>query len=264
MGQIMTDQDPPNPYQSPAAEDPTYYAEDFTIFPRATLQKMFSPVLPWPFDFALACFFRAQHFLGMRPGATYAVGPWSTGRVVEFEELPSAAISKWAPYLERLRDLGYKPVTFVIPNTIGAKEHAVVMLLDSTGRTVALLEWIRMVGGTGIEEMVSLELDSYRDPASDILTGGVAKVGLPLCDEVTMEGVDGEYFAIEDTSVEKIDHRHQQRIAGLEVFQMTPEVAIRESKVRSKERFGAMVKLGLLRPITPEEVVKIRACKLEG
>ncbi|MEX1039188.1 MAG: hypothetical protein WDZ51_01060 [Pirellulaceae bacterium] len=264
MGQIMTDQESLNPYQSPGPEDPTYYAEDFTIFPRATIQKLFSPVLPWPMDFGLACFFRATYYLGIKPGATYAVGPWSTGRVVEFEELPSAAISKWAPYLERLRDLGYKPVTFVIPSTIGAKEHAVVMLLDSTGRTVALLEWIRMVGASGIEEIVSLELDSYRDPASDILTGGVAKVGLPLCDEITMEGVEAEYFAIEDTAVEKIDDRHQQRIAGLDAFQMTPEVAIQESKVRSKERFEAMVKMGLLRPITPEEVTKIRACKLEG
>jgi len=263
MGQIMTDQEPLNPYQSPAA-DPTYYAEDFSVFPRRTMQKLFSPILPWPFDFGLACFFRARYYLGMPLGVTYAVGPWNTGRVVEFEELPSAAISKWAPYLERLRDLGYKPVTFVIPNMIGAKEHAVVFLLDSTGRTVALLEWLRMVGGSGIEEMVSLELDSYRDPASDILTGGVAKVGLPLSDEITMEGVDAEYFAIEDTAVEKLDHRHQQRIAGLDVFQMTPEIAIKESKVRSKERFEAMVKRGILRPLTPEEVVQVRACKLEG
>lgn len=45
---------------------------------------------------------------------------------------------------------------------------------------------------------------------------------------------------------------------------MTPEIAMQESKTRSRERFEAVVKLGLLRPLEPEEVVKIRACKLEG
>ncbi len=155
-----------------------YYVEELTAVPFGTMRRSLATAVPEPVAFALAAFFRMRGLLGWPLKPTHAVGGVGSELVVEADGLPPRAVSRWAPIIEQLRDLGFSPLKCSLGDVIGAKEQASIVLLDEPGSTIATLEWIRMRGGEGVAEKTPLEFNSYADRDPEIMTGFVPREDL--------------------------------------------------------------------------------------
>ena len=240
----------------------TYYADEITAVPFGMLKKSMSLVVPGPFAFLLAALFRIRGLMGWPLKPTYAVGGLGSEQDVSYDDLPSQAVSKWAPILEELRDLGFVPLRYCLPDIIGEKEQAAAYFLDQTGSTIATLEWMRMRGAEGIEEKVPYEFNSYARDDPEIMTGSVTKEDMVLSDLLQLEFVD--LLILPDRHrPSEIYQRHLERTRGRSFYQMTPEAAVEENRIRAKRRFEWVLNQGLFRPLSPAEVARLREMSLE-
>jgi len=240
----------------------TYYTEEITAVPFGVLRKGLSVVLPSPVAFVIAAVFRLRGLLGMPLKPSYAVGELGSERDVSYDEMPTHAISKWAPILEELRDLGFTPLKYTMPDIIGQKEQAAAYFLDNAGSTIATLEWMRMRGAEGIEEKTPFEFNSYARDDPEVMTGSVTKEDMALADMLKLDFVDLQVLpnTLRPTEVYQ---RHLQRIQGRSFYEMTPEAALQENKARARRRFEWVADQGLLRPLSPAEVARVSEMWLE-
>lgn len=239
-----------------------YYAEEITAVPFGTMRKSLATAVPDPVAFVLAGFFRMRGLLGWPMKPTYAVGGVGSEQVVEPDALPPRAISRWAPIIEQLRDLGFSPIKYSIADVIGQKQQASILFLDEPGRTIATLEWIRMPGGEGIAEKAPLEFNSYAKDDPEIMTGFVPKEDLALAGMLTLDFVDSSLFP-NHLPLADVYHRHLARIEGRLFHQMSPEEALPEHRKRSERRFNWALEQGLLRPLAPAEISRLREMDLK-
>ncbi len=240
----------------------TYYAEEITAVPFGLLKKSLSVVLPGPAAFVVAAAFRLRGRLGMPLKPTYATGELGSEQNVSYDALPPRALSRWAPILEEFRDLGFVPLSYSLPDMIGEKEQAAAHFLDATGSTIATLEWMRMRGAKGIEERAPFEFNSYAKDDPEVMTGAAAKEDMVLADLLRLDFVDLQILPNHIRPTE-IYRRHLERTHGRPFYQMSPEVAIEENRVRAKRRFQWLLDQGLLRPLRPAEVARVQEMWLE-
>ena len=240
----------------------TYYTEEITAVPFGVMRKGLSAVAPAPIAFVFAAVFRIRGLLGMPLKPSYAVGELGSERDVSYDELPTHAVSKWAPILEELRDLGFAPLKYTLPDIIGEKEQAAACFLDNAGSTIATLEWMRMRGAQGIEEKTPFEFNSYAREDPEVMTGSVTKEDMALADMLKLDFVDLEVMPSTLRPTE-VYQRHLDRIKGRSFYEMTSEAAIQENRARTKRRFEWVVDQGLLRPLSPAEVARVSEMWLE-
>jgi hypothetical protein len=220
-----------------------------------------SAAAPAPLAWALAAWFRLRGILRWPLKPTYGVGDWESGQVVPRESLPPRALSRWAPLIEQLGDLGFSPLLYKIADTIGQKQQAVAMFLDQPGSTIATLEWIRMRGAEGDIEKTPLEFNSYAPEDPEIMTARVTKEELPLADMLKLPFVD--MLVLAGQPLAETYRRHAARIEGRSCYQMNPESALQEHAKRSRRRFQWVLDQGLLRPLTEAEISQVRRLSLE-
>lgn len=239
-----------------------YYTEEITAVPFRTMKRCLSATVPGPVALALAGFFRLRGILRWPLKPMYASGGPGSGQDVTRDDLPPRALSRWAPIIEQLSDLGFSPLRYTIGDVIGQKQQAVALLLDGPGSTIATLEWIRMRGGQGIEEKTPLELNSYDRDDPEIMTACLTKEDLVLVDLLQLDFVD--VLALpNDLRLKEIYRRHLARTEGRSFCRMSPEAALKEHKTRSERRFRWALEQGFLRPLTASEVARVRELRLE-
>lgn len=239
-----------------------YFAEEITAVPFGTMRRSLATAVPEPIASLLAAFFRMRGVLGWPLKASYAVGGVGSELVVEPDILPPRAISRWAPIIEQLRDLGFTPLKYSIGDVIGEKEQASIVFLDEPGTTIATTDWIRMRGGEGIAEKTPLEFNSYAEDDPEIMTGFVPKEDLALAGMLTLDFVDSAMFP-NHLPLGDVYRRHLARTESRPFYQMTHETALSEHRKRSERRFSWAVEQGLLRPLDPAEVARLQEMKLD-
>ena len=238
-----------------------YFAEELTAVGFQIMKRCMSAVAPAPLAWALAAWFRLRGIVRWPLKPTYGVGDLSSGEVVPREALPPRALSRWAPLLEQLGDLGFSPLLYKIADTIGQKQQAVALFLDQPGSTIATLEWIRMRGAEGTIEKTPLELNSYAPEDPEILTARVTKEELLLADMLKLPFVD--MLMLAGHPLAAIYRRHVERTHERSCYQMTSDAALQEHAKRSRRRFQWLVDQGLLRPMTEAEISHVRQMRLD-
>lgn len=240
-----------------------YFTEEVTAVPFGVLARALSGTIPAPLAYAIAALFRIRGLLRWPLRPTHAVGGPHSGRDVPRQSLPLAAQTRWAAILQRLEELGFRPLKFTIADIIGPKEHVAGVFLDAPGTTLLTLEWMRMPGAGGMEEASPYEFNSYADDDPEIMTGAVRPQDLPLADMLQLDFVDLEVHSNE-LAVGQVYQRHLARIEGRKFCPMSPEEALREHERRKERRFRWVLDRGLMRRLSDREVETLRANSLSG
>jgi hypothetical protein len=224
-----------------------YYAEEMTAIPFGLLKRMFAQFLPRPVAWGLAAYFRMRGLLRWTPRPTYGIGGVGSAREVPKDQLPSSAISMWAPILEQLTDLGFRHLSYRVGDDIGKKESACAMLLDPTQSVFAIVEWVCV---EGVDDQCPIEFDSYFEDDPDVMTGAMPEQNLALADAFDLDFVD-------TIRIERLYKRHLRRIGQRRPLCFAAETAVAENDDRSRRRFDAMVKKRMLRELKPREIERI-------
>jgi hypothetical protein len=238
-----------------------YYTDEITAVPFGTMRRIMAAQIPVPLAFVLAAFFRFRRLLRWPLKPMYGAGGVDSGRVVASDALPPRAVSRWAPIMEQLGDLGFSPLKYTIADVIGVKQQAVALLLDGSGGTLATVEWIRMRGAEGIEERSPVEFDSYADDDPEIMTASLRREDLVMGDLLQLDFVDSLLLP-DHLSLEEVYRRHLARTQGRSIYQMAPEYALEENKKRAERRFRWTLEKGIMRPLTDAEVTRLRDVRL--
>jgi len=239
-----------------------YFTEELTAVPFGTLKRAMSQGVPAWFAFCFAASTRLRGKLRWPLKPTYAVGGPGSERIVELDAMPPRAFSRWAPITEQFHDLGFQPLRYSIADVIGEKAHAAAIFLDKPGSTIATLEWIRMRGFRGFKERTPVELNSYADEDPEIMTAAANRGELVLAGMFQLEFVDMDFLS-DRLSVEEVYEKHQARARGRPVYRMTPESALEEHEKRRDRRFARVLESGLMRPLSPVEIRRVREKRLE-
>jgi hypothetical protein len=239
-----------------------YYAEEITAVPFRTLKRCLSGLMPGPLAFAMAAFLRMRGRLNWPLKPMAAVGEIGSEKEVAREALPPEAISRWAPIVEQLGDLGFSPIRYWIADTIGEKQQVIALFLDSIGGTIATLEWNRMRGAEGIEEKTPLEFNSYADEDPEFMTGAITNEDLALADMLSLDFVD-PLLLPNHLPLKEVYHRHLSRTDGKPIYLMGPEAALLEHRKRSERRFEWAMQQGLVRCLTSDEVSRVSERRLD-
>ena len=240
-----------------------YYCDEHTAVPLRIMARGLSQTLPTPFAYLMAAYIRFRGRMKWYFPPICAMKAVFDTKVVSPEQLSPRAWSKWAPYLEQLRDLHFTPIAHRLPDVIGAREQCTVLLLHADGKTVGTLEWMRNPGTNGPQEDVSLELNSYADQDPDILTGAINPVHLAYAEILNLTLVDS-CFMSNQTPIRKLFELHKQRVGNRAMTTLDHESAQTEHIRRAKRRFEWMLKTGFVRLLTPREVEAVRMCTLNS
>jgi hypothetical protein len=239
-----------------------YFTEELTALEFHTLHKCLAAAAPEPLAWGLAAWFRLRGKLRWPLKPTYGAGDLDSGQIVSRDALPARALSRWAPIIEQLGDLGFSPLEYKIADTIGEKQNTVALLLDEPGSVIATLSWIRMRAGDSAIEKAPVEFNSYALSDPEIMTACVTTEELPLADMLQLPFVDP--LVLSDTvRLAEIYRRHVARTAGRSCYQMSPGQASQEHRRRSERRFQWTLEKGLLRPLSPAEIAHVRTLRLE-
>ena len=239
-----------------------YFTEDPTILGFHKLYKMMNRELPRPVAFIVASILRVRGFAGWPLQAMDAFGPVGSDASITFDQIPAPAMAAWAPVIEQLRDLKFEPIQFAIANVIGRKRKMESLWIDVAGTTLATLEWTRMPGAHGIEENVHVELNSYGSDDPEITTMWLSPKHL----------LEFDLFDLPFVEIQSVSNRkplriafemHLDRIVGRDFQLLTNENDVAEHLLRSKRRFDALLKQGLLRRISPQEIHRLTPVAFE-
>jgi hypothetical protein len=234
-----------------------YYTEELTTIPFKTMRRSMAALIPGPLAFGVAAFFRLRGLLRWPLRPKCASGDLGSERVVAWEALPARAFSRWAPFIEQFRDLHFQPLKFSIGDTIGVKQQAAAVFLDSAGTTLATLEWICMRGAGGITEQTPFEFNSYAAEDPEVMTGVVDDSTRALADLLKIAFVDA-ILVSNRLTVAAAYRQHLARIEGRPVFCLTSETALQEHERRKARRFAWAMQSGLLRWLSEAEVARVR------
>lgn len=241
--------------------NPRYYTEDLEAVPFSMTVDLMKRMLPSPLAYSLAGWFRLRRLVGMPTKPRYGFGPVGSSTDMRRDQMPARPMSRWAAKLERLADLGFRPVAFAVPDLIGAKEAASALFLDAAGTTFAVLEWQRQVGANGIQEVTPIEFDSYLADKSEVMTGLAAQEHLLFAEAIKIDFVD-QLFLADKISLKRGYEKHLQRINGRPSIPCSLAAARGEHDRHSQLRFDAIVNLGLIRKLSDREIAYVKQQKL--
>lgn len=210
-------------------------------------------MMPKPAAWIVAALIRIAGKFGKGLPPSHGVGFPGTEKIVGPEELPAPAIARWAPALEQLRDLGFEPLKCEIAQTVGTKLNCSTTLIDELGTTTAVLEWSRMKGAKGMEEVTPLELNSYREDNPDIVTAVVRKTDIAMSEMVNIDSVD--MISLENSHpIAQRYQEHLDRCQGKSVKGLTLDEALAFIHDRAEKRFAALLETGIIRELQPKEI----------
>lgn len=153
-----------------------YFVEDTESLPFATSVKLYESHLPRWAAAWLAGWLRFRKLIGLPVRPLYAAR-WSPQVQWQTREaMPAQALSRWAPILEQLLDLGFEPCGWVSSDTIGCKAESHAFLLNEAGRTLATILWVRI----GDTEQTTPSFTSYGADGSEFVTAALPEDQLLL------------------------------------------------------------------------------------
>jgi hypothetical protein len=237
-----------------------YFVEDLGAIPFRLSVNTFKKFMPSVFAYPFAAYYRICDLIGWRSKPRYAFGTPESGTTVPPDELPARAMSRWAPILERLSDLGFRSVHFKIGDRIGARESAVALFLDGVGSTLATLEWFR-IPGNGIAEQTPLEFNSYGADDPETMTGMVAEEHMGLADMFKLDFVDS-VFVSNKVRLERVYQQHQERIRGRSHYVLPLDLAAEEHTKRARRRFNWLLERRIIRQLSPAEIERVKQHRL--
>ncbi|MFT5326167.1 MAG: hypothetical protein ACI8P0_004041 [Planctomycetaceae bacterium] len=239
-----------------------FYVDSFDSLPFGKTVDLFSNQLPRWSAFVLAAWYRLRYWLGCPPKPEYATRWCDTFVSQPREDLPARALSRWAPYIEELRDLGFTEIAWSNSDTIGAKAEALIILLDETGTTLVLLLWMRMSSKGGyLEEQTSISLVSYYPDGRELMTGAIPRAQLTLVDTLTPDYVDARFLGI-PIAIANLIQQHTERQEQNDILQFTPEGILAHYQKQVLRFFKHECEAGFLRPLSPHEVEYAKGCRL--
>ncbi|MEM8944088.1 MAG: hypothetical protein AAGD11_02815 [Planctomycetota bacterium] len=238
-----------------------YYSENISKIPLPMLVQALAATMPRWIAWVLAIVVRTVDRFGKGLPPSHGVGFVGTEKVVGVDAIPAPAIARWAPLLEQLRDLGFEPIKCELAETVGTKLNCSTTLLDKLGTTTAIVEWSRMKGSAGMEEITPIELNSYRENAADIVTGIVRKIDVPMASMFEVDGVD--MISLENNCpLAQRYQEHRDRCHDRQLMRLDTESALKVVHDRAQRRFAALLKTGFLRELTAEEITELRNADL--
>jgi hypothetical protein len=238
-----------------------YYTDVIDNLPFATKVELFKRQMPLWLAFSLAAWFAFWFYLGRVPKPQYAA-LWKSKFVNQLrEEMPARALSRWAPRIERLSDLGFCVLGWSKSEIIGAKQEAVVLLLNEQGTTLAQVLWIRMMGGHGIEEQTRVSFTSFLPDETELLTAALPDDQLMLTKVLVPDYVNG-CFLTETVPIEKVYQRHSGRSEMDGILTFSRDEALVQFEHNRVRFFQHARNAGFLRPLSPAEVEFTRGIDL--
>lgn len=187
-----------------------YYTDVNDNLPFATKVKLFQRQMPHWVAAGLAAWFAFWFFLGRRPKPRYAAR-WNSRFVSQScDEMPARTRSRWAPRIERLSDLGFRVFGWSTSDAIGAKQEAVVLMLNEQGTTFAQLLWVRMIGAHGVKEQTRVSFTYFRPDETELLTAVLPDDQTMFTEVLVPDYAVGRFLA-ETVLIEDVFQQHCDR-----------------------------------------------------
>ena len=248
-------------YQPPGSQANSstgeYYAEELSALPYWPLAKCMANSIPFPLAVAIAGVIRLRGLANWPLQPSYAKGPPGSARTVDAGQVPRKTAKSWAPLMEQLTALGFRPLIYAMTDVIGAYESASTILLDTSGTTLVVLEWIRMPGAKGVDEQTPFEFQSVSKADPQISTVIVKKEFIVLADALIPDYMLAKVIG-DQMPVAEAYRLHQERIRLESPLAMTPESALKEHRERSRRFFDCMLQRKIIRKLTPAEIAAVR------
>ena len=229
-----------------------YYAEDPESLPYEVNVALYARHLPRFIAVCLARWLRLRRWLG-RPAAPMSASRWHELTAwYSHDDMPSEALSRWAPMIEQLEDLGFEICGRVLSDTIGKKTEATIFLLDKSGTTLATIIWLQI----GTVKQTQLTMTSYLSDGSEIAT-----LALPADQQQMLQSLAAPYMRAVSmshrTSPRKLYQTHTERpeVVGAIVF--TKDNFLPYYRIQRKKFFDHSLNKGSLRQLRPNEVRRL-------
>ncbi|MCA9050873.1 MAG: hypothetical protein KDA89_19180 [Planctomycetaceae bacterium] len=229
-----------------------YYAEDPESLPWDVNVSLYAQHLPRIIAACLAGWLRFRRWLG------FPVTPLSASRWHELtawhshEDMPSQALSRWAPVIEQLEDLGFTICGRIRSDTIGPKTEATIFLLDESGRTVATIVWLKV----GSIQQTTLSMTSYLQDGIEIAT-----LALPPDQQQMLEFMAPPYMQAvavsHRTSPRQQFQTHTKRPDVARAIAFTADTFLPYYRIRRKEFFESSLNKRTIRPLSPREIRRL-------
>ncbi len=241
--------------------DNSYYTEVLDNLPFANAVDLYSRSGPRWFAYYLATWFQVRRLFGRPVLPRFAFRLHDRLDSVPRTDVPARALSRWTARIEQLHDIGFQELAYAVADIIGAKQSAVALFVDNDSNTIAVLEWIRMEGGQGIEEQVTLEFQSHVTGDRQIVTGLIAKEHLIFSDAVVPDYIDATFFP--DTRPARYCYdQHQARLNLESVIPISLGTEIERYEETSLRMFNHFCQAGYIREISPRELQHVKTLSL--
>lgn len=231
-----------------------YYTEDPESLPYDINVAVYAQHVPWILAVTVVRWRRFRRWIG-RPVPQTSASRWH--ELIEWHshaDMPAQALSRWAPIIEQLEDLGFEIVGRIRSDTIGQKTEATIFLLDRSGQTVATIIWMQI----GDIQQTQLTMTSYLHDGTEIAT-----LALPPVQQIMLESIAPAYMQTHAmshrTSPQKLFHTHRQRTQVSEAVVFTPETFLPFYQKQRKTFFEHSCQKGTLRKLHPREVRSLSA-----
>lgn len=226
-----------------------YYTEDPESLPYNINVALYAHHIPRIIAIIVVRWRRFRRWIG-RPVLQASASRWHE-RIDwhSHADMPAQALSRWAPIIEQLEDLGFEIVGRILSDTIGTKTEATIFLLDRSGQTVATIIWMQI----GDIQQTQLTMTSYLHDGTEIAT-----LALPPDQQIMLEYIAPAYMLTQSmshrTSPKKLFHTHGQRTQVSEAVVFTPNTFLPFYQKQRKTFFEHSCQKGTLRQLHPKEV----------
>lgn len=171
-------------------------------------------------------------------------------------DMPSQALSRWAPIIEQLENLGFEICGRIRSDTIGSKTEATIFLRDASGQTIASIIWMQI----GSIEQTLLAMTSYLHEGIEIAT-----LALPPDQQLMLNSIAAPYMQAvalsHHTLPRKLFQAHTERPEVAKAIVFTADTFLPYYRDRRKEFFDYSLGKGTLRQLRPNEVRRLASRK---
>lgn len=163
-------------------------------------------------------------------------------------EMPAQGLSRLAPWIEKVEDLGFEINGWVKNETVGNKSEVNCFLVNEADHTVAQLLWLQI---ESIEHS-KLTFTSYLGDGTEIVTAA-----LPIQQQALAALLAPEYIKFatrpQDTSPRELYRVHTERSEGSAAIPLTHETLLPLYRRQRKRLFEFGVESKVLRPLSERE-----------
>ena len=226
-----------------------FYIEVFERLPFSTLVELYKQHVPRFLANGLVGWLKFRTALGFPQMPQYGFR-WSPDFDWQsLDEMPAQALSRWAPLLERLEDLGFTLCGCAESEVIGSKQEATSLLMNESGIIMASLLWLKI----STIEQTRLSFTSYRDDGTEIMTAELPETEQLISVSLTPEYVNLTYEP-DTISPEKLYRVHCDRPQINEAISFSRETLLEHYRKQRIKLFDHTRKKEFVRSLTSREV----------